>query len=204
MAPQRRALRLSEDKDTNASSLRAKGAVDLRPDSHEEDTRPVPDTCDSRWRPSQPAYLVQELRSETVFQVKEGRGCRTEGTSREPKDFGVNKGLSNLPLGIFLLFGDPRGGHQNFRVCTLAISIWMQPIYARSNFSWCNVGSPFTRTGRRRIASRSSRQRFCVDFKVLATSGFTRRITLLSPSTAFVIFCASCRISPMIVCTLFT
>jgi hypothetical protein len=27
----------------------------------------------------------------------------------------VNKGLSNLPLGIFLLFGDPRGGHQNFR-----------------------------------------------------------------------------------------
>ena len=28
---------------------------------------------------------------------KEGRGCRTEGTFREPKDFGVNKGLSNLP-----------------------------------------------------------------------------------------------------------
>ena len=28
---------------------------------------------------------------------KEGRGCRTEGTFRDPKDFGVNKGLSNLP-----------------------------------------------------------------------------------------------------------
>jgi hypothetical protein len=28
---------------------------------------------------------------------KEGKGCRTEGTFRNPKDFGVNKGLSNLP-----------------------------------------------------------------------------------------------------------
>ena len=28
---------------------------------------------------------------------KEGRGCRTEGTIGNPKDFGVNKGLSNLP-----------------------------------------------------------------------------------------------------------
>jgi hypothetical protein len=28
---------------------------------------------------------------------KEGRGCRTEGTFRNPQDFGVNKGLSNLP-----------------------------------------------------------------------------------------------------------
>jgi hypothetical protein len=28
---------------------------------------------------------------------KEGRGCRTEGTFRNPLDFGVNKGLSNLP-----------------------------------------------------------------------------------------------------------
>src|SRR5580698_4332149 len=28
---------------------------------------------------------------------KEGRGCRTEGTFRNPHDFGVNKGLSNLP-----------------------------------------------------------------------------------------------------------
>jgi len=27
---------------------------------------------------------------------KEGRGCRTEGTFRNPKDFGVNKGLVNL------------------------------------------------------------------------------------------------------------
>jgi hypothetical protein len=27
---------------------------------------------------------------------KEGRGCRTEGTFRNPNDFGVNKGLSNL------------------------------------------------------------------------------------------------------------
>src|SRR5207253_10472516 len=28
---------------------------------------------------------------------KEGRGCRTEGTFRYPNDFGVNKGLKNLP-----------------------------------------------------------------------------------------------------------
>jgi hypothetical protein len=28
---------------------------------------------------------------------KEGRGCRTEGTFRNAKDFGINKGLSNLP-----------------------------------------------------------------------------------------------------------
>ena len=28
---------------------------------------------------------------------KEGRGCRTEGTFRHPKDFGINKGLANLP-----------------------------------------------------------------------------------------------------------
>ena len=28
---------------------------------------------------------------------KEGRACRTEGTFRNPKDFGVNKGLTNLP-----------------------------------------------------------------------------------------------------------
>jgi len=28
---------------------------------------------------------------------KEGRGCRTEGTFRNPKDFDVNKGLANLP-----------------------------------------------------------------------------------------------------------
>jgi hypothetical protein len=28
---------------------------------------------------------------------KEGRGCRTEGTFRNPNDFGVNKGLKNLP-----------------------------------------------------------------------------------------------------------
>jgi len=28
---------------------------------------------------------------------KEGRGCRTEGTFRNPHDFGINKGLVNLP-----------------------------------------------------------------------------------------------------------
>ena len=28
---------------------------------------------------------------------KEGRGCRTEGTFRNPNDFGINKGLFNLP-----------------------------------------------------------------------------------------------------------
>jgi hypothetical protein len=29
--------------------------------------------------------------------LKEGCGCRTEGTFRNPHDFGINKGLSNLP-----------------------------------------------------------------------------------------------------------
>jgi hypothetical protein len=29
--------------------------------------------------------------------IKEGRGCRTEGTFRNPNDFGINKGLANLP-----------------------------------------------------------------------------------------------------------
>jgi hypothetical protein len=28
---------------------------------------------------------------------KQGRGCRTEGTFRNPNDFGINKGLANLP-----------------------------------------------------------------------------------------------------------
>ena len=28
---------------------------------------------------------------------QEGRGCRTEGTFRDPGDFGINKGLANLP-----------------------------------------------------------------------------------------------------------
>jgi hypothetical protein len=28
---------------------------------------------------------------------KEGRGCRTEGTFRDPNDFGINRGLANLP-----------------------------------------------------------------------------------------------------------
>jgi hypothetical protein len=28
---------------------------------------------------------------------KEGRGCRTEGTFRNPNDFGINKGVANLP-----------------------------------------------------------------------------------------------------------
>ena len=28
---------------------------------------------------------------------KEGRACRTEGTFRNPQDFGINKGLANLP-----------------------------------------------------------------------------------------------------------
>jgi hypothetical protein len=28
---------------------------------------------------------------------KEGRGCRTEGTFRNPNDFAVNNGLANLP-----------------------------------------------------------------------------------------------------------
>ena len=28
---------------------------------------------------------------------KEGRGCRTEGTFRDPNDFGIHKGLANLP-----------------------------------------------------------------------------------------------------------
>jgi hypothetical protein len=37
------------------------------------------------------------LRADLKQYFKEGRGCRTEGTFRNPNDFGINKGLSNLP-----------------------------------------------------------------------------------------------------------
>ena len=43
----------------------------------------------------QSAHQLQNFDLKQYF--KEGRGCRTEGTFRNPNDFGINKGLSNLP-----------------------------------------------------------------------------------------------------------
>jgi hypothetical protein len=44
-----------------------------------------------------PSLHIQYKSFDLKQYFKEGRGCRTEGTFRNPKDFGVNKGLSNLP-----------------------------------------------------------------------------------------------------------
>lgn len=44
-----------------------------------------------------PSLHIQYKNFELKQYFKEGRGCRTEGTFRNPKDFGVNKGLANLP-----------------------------------------------------------------------------------------------------------
>jgi hypothetical protein len=44
-----------------------------------------------------PSLHIQYKNFDLKQYFKEGRGCRTEGTFRNPKDFGVNKGLSNLP-----------------------------------------------------------------------------------------------------------
>ena len=44
-----------------------------------------------------PACTSTTRTSDLKQYFKEGRGCRTEGTFRNPNDFGVNKGLSNLP-----------------------------------------------------------------------------------------------------------
>lgn len=44
-----------------------------------------------------PSLHIQYKNFDLKQYFKEGRGCRTEGTFRNPKDFGVNKGLNNLP-----------------------------------------------------------------------------------------------------------
>jgi len=44
-----------------------------------------------------PSLHIQYKNFDLKQYFKEGRGCRTEGTFRNPKDFGVNKGLANLP-----------------------------------------------------------------------------------------------------------
>lgn len=44
-----------------------------------------------------PSLHIQYKNFDLKQYFKEGRGCRTEGTFRNPNDFGVNKGLSNLP-----------------------------------------------------------------------------------------------------------
>ena len=44
-----------------------------------------------------PSLHIQYKNFDLKQYFKEGRGCRTEGTFRNPKDFGINKGLSNLP-----------------------------------------------------------------------------------------------------------
>jgi hypothetical protein len=43
-----------------------------------------------------PSLHIQYKNFDLKQYFKEGRGCRTEGTFRNPKDFGINKGLSNL------------------------------------------------------------------------------------------------------------
>jgi hypothetical protein len=44
-----------------------------------------------------PSLHIQYKNFDLKQYFKEGRGCRTEGTFRNTKDFDVNKGLSNLP-----------------------------------------------------------------------------------------------------------
>jgi hypothetical protein len=44
-----------------------------------------------------PSLHIQYKNFDLKQYFKEGRGCRTEGTFRNPNDFGVNKGLANLP-----------------------------------------------------------------------------------------------------------
>ena len=44
-----------------------------------------------------PSLHIQYKNFDLKQYFKEGRGCRTEGTFRNTKDFGINKGLSNLP-----------------------------------------------------------------------------------------------------------
>ncbi len=44
-----------------------------------------------------PSLHIQYKNFDLKQYFKEGRGLRTEGTFKEPKDFGVNKGLANLP-----------------------------------------------------------------------------------------------------------
>lgn len=44
-----------------------------------------------------PSLHVEYKNFDLKQYFKEGRACRTEGTFRNPKDFGINKGLANLP-----------------------------------------------------------------------------------------------------------
>jgi hypothetical protein len=44
-----------------------------------------------------PSLHIQYKNFDLKQYFKEGRGCRTEGTFRNPNDFDVNKGLANLP-----------------------------------------------------------------------------------------------------------
>src|SRR4051812_9366605 len=70
-------------------------ATGLRPGGDEENTGRVSHASDSGRRASKPAHQLQNFDLKQYF--KEGRGCRTEGTFRNPNDFGINKGLANLP-----------------------------------------------------------------------------------------------------------
>jgi hypothetical protein len=44
-----------------------------------------------------PSLHIQYKNFDLKQYLQEGRGCRTEGTFRNPNDFGVSKGLANLP-----------------------------------------------------------------------------------------------------------
>jgi hypothetical protein len=72
---------------------------------------------------------------------KEGRGCRTEGTFRNPKDFGVNKGLANLR------YLQKIGRQINRRLLEVERVSHNSDMSGDSIQHWCNP--PSTRTARK-------------------------------------------------------
>ena len=90
-----------------------------------------------------PSRHINDKNFDLKQYFKEGRGCRTEGTFRNPKDFGVNKGLSHLP------YRQKLGRQINRRL------LEVERVSHNSGLSgvtasnvWCSLPSP--KTGRRR------------------------------------------------------
>lgn len=79
----------------SGSETSGPSATYIRPCGDQEDSRSFPHSRHSVRRGPQSAHRMQELRPEAISQ--RGHGYRTEGTFREPGDFGVSKGLENLP-----------------------------------------------------------------------------------------------------------
>jgi hypothetical protein len=74
---------------------------------------------------------------------KEGRGCRTEGTFRNPNDFGVNQGLSNLP------YPEKLGRQINRRLLDVERVSHNRGLRATASKEWCN--RPSQKTVRKRL-----------------------------------------------------